>query len=246
MKRTYDVVALIAGVVFIVVALGALWLALVGPLPWERDQDRRAPRPGRPRRRRPGPVPQPFRRPETKKGSPMTSPIPPQPPKRLVRSTSNRMIGGVCGGVADYLNMDATLVRILTVVISLFTGVPVILYIIALFVVPEGNTAPTAPPPVTGASTYSGPFSGAAGRDPAAGVRALPGHGGRARRGRRGGRRLGQRGRTVGAAAARGHGTAAAPLPQPGPAGRQPGASRAVGARRLRWSRRRTTSPSRA
>jgi phage shock protein PspC (stress-responsive transcriptional regulator) len=90
----------------------------------------------------------------------MSSPYyPPQPPKRLLRSTSNRVIGGVCGGVADYLNMDANLVRILTVLISLFTGVPVILYIIALFVVPEGNTAPSAPPPVTGAPTYSGPFS---------------------------------------------------------------------------------------
>ena len=34
MRRSYDVVALIAGVVFSVVALGALWLALLGPLPW--------------------------------------------------------------------------------------------------------------------------------------------------------------------------------------------------------------------
>ena len=34
MKRTYDVVALITGVLFTAVALGALWLALVGPLPW--------------------------------------------------------------------------------------------------------------------------------------------------------------------------------------------------------------------
>lgn len=34
MKRTYDVVALIAGVVFIAVALGGLWVAQVGPLPW--------------------------------------------------------------------------------------------------------------------------------------------------------------------------------------------------------------------
>jgi phage shock protein C len=90
----------------------------------------------------------------------MTSSYPPQPPKRLVRSTSNRVIGGVCGGVADYLNMDANLVRILTVLISLFTGVPVILYIIALFVMPEDNTVPSAPPPVTGASAYQGPFSG--------------------------------------------------------------------------------------
>lgn len=34
MRRSYDVVALIAGVVFSFVALGGLWLALLGPLPW--------------------------------------------------------------------------------------------------------------------------------------------------------------------------------------------------------------------
>ena len=91
----------------------------------------------------------------------MSNPYPPQPPKRLVRSTSNRVIGGVCGGVADFLNMDANLVRILTVLISLFTGVPVILYIIALFVMPEETAGQsTAPPPVAGPPTYPGPFSG--------------------------------------------------------------------------------------
>ena len=82
----------------------------------------------------------------------MSSPYPPQPPKRLERSKSNRVLGGVCAGVANYLNMDPTLVRVLTVVISLFTGVPVILYIIALFVVPEEGSQPAAPtyPPVSG------------------------------------------------------------------------------------------------
>src|ERR687889_843030 len=91
----------------------------------------------------------------------MSSPYyPPQPPNRLLRSTSNRIIVGVCGGVAEYLNMDATLVRILTVLISLFTGVPVILYIIALFVIPEDTAPqPTAPPPVAGAPSYPSPFS---------------------------------------------------------------------------------------
>ncbi len=34
MKRTYDVVALITGVLFTVVALGGPWLALIGPMPW--------------------------------------------------------------------------------------------------------------------------------------------------------------------------------------------------------------------
>ena len=107
----------------------------------------------------------------------MSSPYASQPPKRLVRSTSNRVIGGVCGGLADYLNMDANLVRILTVLISLFTGVPVILYIIGLFVVPEGETAPTAPPPVTGASTYPGPFSGTQSSTPPPAYAPYPGAG---------------------------------------------------------------------
>ena len=34
-KRSYDVVALVTGVVFSSVALGALWFALIGPLPWD-------------------------------------------------------------------------------------------------------------------------------------------------------------------------------------------------------------------
>jgi phage shock protein PspC (stress-responsive transcriptional regulator) len=82
----------------------------------------------------------------------MSSPYAPQPPRRLERSKSNRVLGGVCAGVANYLNMDPTLVRVLTVVISLFTGVPVILYIIALFVIPEEGSQPATPtyPPVGG------------------------------------------------------------------------------------------------
>ena len=105
----------------------------------------------------------------------MSNPYPPPPPKRLVRSTSNRVIGGVCGGVAQYLNMDANLVRILTVLISLFTGVPVILYIIALFVVPEDTTQPTAPPPVTGAPVYPAPFSATEAATPAPAYSPYPG-----------------------------------------------------------------------
>jgi phage shock protein PspC (stress-responsive transcriptional regulator) len=75
----------------------------------------------------------------------MSSPYQPQVPKRLERSKSNRVLGGVCAGVANYLNMDPTLVRVLTVVISLFTGVPIILYIIALFLMPEEGSQPASP-----------------------------------------------------------------------------------------------------
>jgi phage shock protein C len=91
----------------------------------------------------------------------MSSPYPPQAPKRLERSKSNRILGGVCAGVANYLNMDPTLVRVLTVVISLFTGVPIILYIIALFVVPEEGSQPIPPsyPPVGGPQGQATGFS---------------------------------------------------------------------------------------
>ena len=51
--------------------------------------------------------------------------------------------------------MDATLVRILTVVLTLFTGVPVVLYLVALFLMPEEDVAPTAPP-VTGSDPVWG------------------------------------------------------------------------------------------
>lgn len=78
-------------------------------------------------------------------------PYPPAPPRKLERSKTNRMLGGVCAGLASYLNMDVTLVRVLTVLISLFTGLPIILYIVALFVIPEeGSTPPSDHPSVTG------------------------------------------------------------------------------------------------
>jgi len=88
----------------------------------------------------------------------MTSPYPARQPKRLERSKSNRVLGGVCAGVANYLNMDPTLVRVLTVLLTLFTGVPVIVYLVLLFVVPEEG-APTTPasyPPVGQAEAQQG------------------------------------------------------------------------------------------
>ncbi|MBA3528454.1 MAG: PspC domain-containing protein [Propionibacteriaceae bacterium] len=79
-----------------------------------------------------------------------------QPPRKLERSRTNKVVGGVCGGLANYLNMDPTLVRVLTVVVSLFTGVPVILYLIALFVIPEegSSSGPQSYPPVTAPGDY--------------------------------------------------------------------------------------------
>jgi phage shock protein PspC (stress-responsive transcriptional regulator) len=61
--------------------------------------------------------------------------------KQLTRSTSNRMIAGVCAGLGEYLGIDPTIVRLLTV-LAFFTGFGgiALVYIIMAFVVPEQTT----------------------------------------------------------------------------------------------------------
>jgi len=58
--------------------------------------------------------------------------------KSLTRSTSNRMIAGVCAGLGEYLGIDLTIVRLLTV-LAFFTGFGgiAIVYLIMAIVVPE-------------------------------------------------------------------------------------------------------------
>ena len=58
--------------------------------------------------------------------------------KQLTRSTSNRMIAGVCAGLGEYLGIDATIVRLLTVP-AFFTGFGgiAIVYLVMAIVVPE-------------------------------------------------------------------------------------------------------------
>ncbi len=58
--------------------------------------------------------------------------------KKIYRLQSNKMIGGVCAGMADYLEIDATLIRLLFVAVGLVTALfPMFLfYIIAWIIVP--------------------------------------------------------------------------------------------------------------
>ena len=57
--------------------------------------------------------------------------------KKLYRSKSNRVIAGVCGGVAEYLNIDVTVVRELWAITSVFAAAGIIAYIICAFLIPE-------------------------------------------------------------------------------------------------------------
>lgn len=73
---------------------------------------------------------------------------PSAPRRRLQRSRNDRMIGGVCGGLAEYLNMDATLVRVLVVIIALVTAAfPVIaIYLLMMLLLPEAPPSQPGPP----------------------------------------------------------------------------------------------------
>ncbi len=61
--------------------------------------------------------------------------------KKLYRSTNNKMISGVCAGIADFFGIDPTIVRVIYALISLFTtGFPgIIIYIILAIIIPEDN-----------------------------------------------------------------------------------------------------------
>jgi phage shock protein C len=56
--------------------------------------------------------------------------------KRLYRSSSNKMICGVCGGVAEYINIDPTVVRLLWVLFSFAGGAGILAYLIAAIIMP--------------------------------------------------------------------------------------------------------------
>ena len=60
------------------------------------------------------------------------------PSKRLYRSQSNKVIAGVCGGIAEYLNADPTVIRIAWILLSLLPLVPgILIYIAAWIIIPK-------------------------------------------------------------------------------------------------------------
>jgi phage shock protein C len=80
------------------------------------------------------------------------APAPSVPPaytgrKRLVRSTNDRKLAGVCAGLADYFDLDPTIVRVLWVVAFFCAGSGLLAYIILWVAVPEGPTGVTSATP---------------------------------------------------------------------------------------------------
>ena len=60
--------------------------------------------------------------------------------KKLYRSTTNKKIAGVCGGLAEYFGMDATIIRIIAVILLLPGGFPGLLpYLILWLLIPKNE-----------------------------------------------------------------------------------------------------------
>ncbi len=62
--------------------------------------------------------------------------------RQLRRSGDDKMLAGVAGGLARYLNADVTLVRVIIAALALFTGADVALYIAAWLLIPGGRRRP--------------------------------------------------------------------------------------------------------
>ena len=61
--------------------------------------------------------------------------------KKLCKSNKNRKICGVCGGIAEYLNADPTLIRLAFLLVCALGGSGIMAYIIAALVMPESREA---------------------------------------------------------------------------------------------------------
>jgi phage shock protein C len=83
--------------------------------------------------------------------------------KRLYKSRTERMIDGVCGGIAEYLGLDVTLIRIVWVLLTLFGGTGIVLYIVAMIVMPAApiGSIATEKPPTPRSHGPNGKFWGA-------------------------------------------------------------------------------------
>ena len=57
--------------------------------------------------------------------------------KKLYKSNTDKKLAGVCGGIAEYFDIDSTLVRLIWVIIILAAGTGILAYIIAAIVMPD-------------------------------------------------------------------------------------------------------------
>jgi phage shock protein C len=70
--------------------------------------------------------------------------------RKLYRSRTDRKLAGVCGGLAQYFNIDATLIRVLFVVLALLGGSGIVIYLLMWIIVSEDPRKGTGGQPIHG------------------------------------------------------------------------------------------------
>ena len=79
-----------------------------------------------------------IRRPDPQNGESQAAPDNPQlPPRKLYRSRTDRSIAGICGGLGKFFDTDPTMIRLVMLLLILFGGLSIWVYIILWFVIPE-------------------------------------------------------------------------------------------------------------
>lgn len=65
----------------------------------------------------------------------------PDRPEQLERPLAGRMVAGVAAGLAEYLSLDVSLVRILFVILTFFSGTGIVIYLISWLLIPEQGSS---------------------------------------------------------------------------------------------------------
>ncbi len=76
------------------------------------------------------------KQPATGASTQQAQPAPPHTPRKLMRSSTDKKLGGVCGGLGHYFDMDVTLVRVLWLIAVFCGGTGLLLYLILWIVLP--------------------------------------------------------------------------------------------------------------
>ena len=57
--------------------------------------------------------------------------------KKLYRSEDDRIIAGICGGIAEFVEVDSTIIRLITVILMFVCGSGLLIYLLAWIIIPE-------------------------------------------------------------------------------------------------------------
>ncbi len=104
--------------------------------------------------------------------------------KRLYRSRREKVIGGVCGGIAEYYDVDPTIVRLATILLVLGLGFPVLAYLVGWIIIPRqpltmsteqptGNDTTAQYPSESGQPTQTGSRAGTSVKKESSGISAM-------------------------------------------------------------------------